>query len=55
VNARLSDQEVRRMRRQARDGESVPMLALFYGVSRWTVARVLARRTWAHVGLRQRR
>ena len=48
-NAVLSDDDVRRMRRQRQDGLTLVALAGEYGIARSTVASIVAGKSWSHV------
>lgn len=47
--SKLTEDEVRAIRRRAAAGETQETLGREYGVSRSAVAQIVTRRTWAHV------
>lgn len=48
--AKLDEERVRQIRRRAAAGEGLPALAREYAVSKQTVAAIVSRRAWKHVG-----
>ena len=49
-NARLTEDDVREIRRRAADGELQRVLAAEFGVSRWTITDAISGRNWGHLG-----
>lgn len=49
VNAKLTEDDVREIRRRAAAGETHAALALEFGISPGNVSNIIARRAWAHV------
>lgn len=47
--ALLTEDQVRQIREHVAAGSSPGSVAMLYGVSRWTVREIAARRHWAHV------
>lgn len=49
VNAKLTEEQVRAIRKAHADGFGYTRLARMFGISKACAARVCLRRTWAHV------
>lgn len=46
---KLTDDQVRELRNNWPSSESVASIAMRYGVSRWTIQRIVRRKVWKHV------
>jgi hypothetical protein len=49
ANAKLTEAQVREVRRRAAAGEDAEKLARETGVHPWTIRLVISRKTWKHV------